>query len=168
MTKIAIQPPAAPPGPPGHLPGLVKEYLELLEVRQETERVAEELKKQEKAVKADILSYLSQTGQKGASLPGLGTVTRTLRNTVFIKDGEAACRFMFENMKKAEAAGTPIINHLILQQRASQNKLLNWAEEALKEDGRPPEDFNGLKHVLNSAVFDLTVTEDLHYARARS
>jgi hypothetical protein len=151
-----------------NIASLVATWREVLETRQDCERVAEELKEIEKTQKEKIINYLNATGQRGASLPnGLGTVTRMSKTTVFMSDVEKVCELMRAAFEQAKAQGAPLVNGLYVQQRASQNKILEQTEEELKSRGIAI-DHNSLSQALALKGFGITVTDELHYAKSRS
>jgi hypothetical protein len=151
------------------LKDLVVCWRELYAARQELERVSDEIKKHEDNVTAKIIDHMSVHGQDGVKLPdGVGTVTKVIRKTVFMKDAETACKFMYENMKEAAEKGTPFVNHLITQKQAHQSKVMDWAKARLEADNLNPNDFNNLQKILNSAGFDIHETVKLHFAQARA
>ncbi|MDR1871990.1 MAG: hypothetical protein LBS60_08785 [Deltaproteobacteria bacterium] len=150
-----------------NLPALAQGWRELFDVRRELEAAVEEVKAQEKKHEELILSYLDQTGQRGASIPNVGTVTRMERKTVFIADQEKLCSFMFNEMSKAQAMGAPLNNHLYTQARAAQNKFLDLAEKHLASQSIQVTTDN-LNTVLRPLGLEVTSKDVLHFAKARS
>jgi hypothetical protein len=145
-----------------------KSYLELVDAKRELERMIKELKGPMDELSGEILDYLAQTGQKAANFANVGTFTRTQRSSVYLREAERACAFMFAGMKEADSKGEPLLNHLVTQARAHQSRMLEWARERLAEEGKDPSDPNELNEKLRSVGFSLELTDELHYARARA
>jgi hypothetical protein len=145
-----------------------KDYLDMLEAKQEAERALKELKGPMDKVLGEIMEYLARTGQKAAKFEGVGTFTRTQRSSVYLREAERACAFMYAGMKEADSKGEPLLNHLVTQARAHQSRMLEWAKEQLAAEGKDPSDPNELNEILKSVGFSLELTDELHYSRARA
>ena len=146
-----------------YFPEKIRDWRAVFEARREAEAAAEQCRKREKELQAEIMEHMILTGQRSVGLPEC-TVSIKARNTGTLMEHEKACRFMYEGMKAAEAEGSPLVNHLVLQKRAAQNDMLDWAKEDLKRRG-VAEDFNSIKDTLNSVGFDYQTANELSYAK---
>lgn len=149
------------------LPGLARRWREAFEARRECEEAIAVLKKCEADIKGRIMEWLAASGQRGASIPGVGTLTVTERRTVIITDGELAARTELESLKDMEARGLPLVNGTLLQQRAAQNKLLAMIEDRIGRDaGREPA-ADEIDRELRAMGFGMLTQPDLHFAAPR-
>jgi hypothetical protein len=144
----------------------VARWRELYEALKECDEAAAELKRLVTAVKQEIMEDFGAVGQKGASYPGIGTVTVTERTYVATDDVETALRTMYAELGKALGDGTPLGNALLFQNRPSQKMLLDLAADAVRRRGEAV-DHNSINAELMGMGFRAGVTHDLHFAAER-
>jgi hypothetical protein len=94
---------------------------------------------EERTLKDAILEVMGELGIDNAKLSdGTGTVyVRATSYTSFLEP-EKAVGFMFENMKKAEADGLPLIDHLVTTKAVMKSTVVDWAEKEIRKAGEDP------------------------------
>jgi spore germination protein YaaH len=145
---------------------LVSDWRGLIATRKELDEAIASVKEQENLCETRIRQYLDRLNVKGLKL-SCGTVTKSTRTTVRVRDAERVCETMFAQMKEAAANGEPLVNHLLLNKAAAQNKMLEYAREVLQANGLP-ENTNELNSILGPMGFDTDIRDTLHFAKQRS
>lgn len=97
---------------------LTTKVTSLRDTRLDYERLAEDIKKQEQTMHADILALLAESGLESARTSA-GTVTRQTKQTVGVKDFPALLRFAADN------------NPACVQMRAGERACLEMLEQGV-------------------------------------
>lgn len=145
---------------------LVSQWRSYYQQRKELETLAKRIKdEKETEAMRRILEYLDLSGQDGVKLAGGGgTVSKKTSTHVRLQDAELACRYMFEQMKAAEAQGEPLMDSLIFQKTPLKTFAMELAEETLRAAGRPV-DVNSINEVIGGLGLKAYAEVGLSYTK---
>lgn len=149
------------------LPDLVARWKELRDARMECESAAKALAGPESEAANTVLQWLAASGQRAASLPGLGTVASKTNIRVYLTDHKLMAEFMLRRLQDAAERGESLVDHLVLQKAAAQSEMLDWARRGIgpEDDGSDPDVLN---RVLNPLGFAAKAVESLHFTKEKS